>query len=125
MARKEEKRLDILWATAVKVCAGYRCERCGSPHTFGLESHHFFPRSLIGFALRWEIENGFCLCIRCHGLAKLQRAEFIIWAIRQRGRKWYNRLFELSKIIKGIIDRELKKKGLEAIIERGGLAWKK
>ena len=59
---KLRKKLDKLWSDRVKERAGYRCERC--PKTDYLNSHHIIGR--INLSLRWNLENGVCLCVGCH-----------------------------------------------------------
>ena len=56
-----DNELDILWSRRVKERAGYRCEFCNEK---GVESHHVFGR---GLAVRWDLNNGLCLCVRIDG----------------------------------------------------------
>jgi predicted restriction endonuclease len=56
------KKLDRLWAEAVKERAGHACERCGK--TTDLQAHHIASRRYIG--TRWSVDNGLCLCRACH-----------------------------------------------------------
>lgn len=71
------------------------CEKCHklSP----LNAHHFYSRSIR--AVRWDLENGFCLCVGCHTFsskfsAHKTPAEFVEWAIERRGEEWYDNLKE-------------------------------
>ena len=57
-----DKLLDYLWAIAVQIRAGHRCEKCGSK--FGLCSHHIFSRR--NKSVRWDLDDGICLCNKCH-----------------------------------------------------------
>ncbi len=81
---------DKLWSNAVKARAGNRCEVCGE--TNELASHHFFHR--WNKSVRYNIENGFCLCRKCHCKssefsAHLTPFAFGQWAIQQRGQDWF------------------------------------
>ena len=89
--------LDNLWSEIVKLKADNQCEYCHK--TEGLNSHHVFSRS--NYPLRWDMDNGVCLCALHHILgsfsahkAPLEFAEFIK---KLRGIDWYNRL--LAKAI--------------------------
>ncbi len=88
---------DLLWANLVKLKAGNICEYCGNPNT--LNSHHIFSRS--NMSLRWDINNGICLCALHHvlGLFSAHKAplEFAEWLKDKRGDEWYNSLKEKSK----------------------------
>lgn len=57
-----EKALDVLWAKAVKVKSGGRCELCFSSKA--TESHHVISRRHK--AVRWDVSNGVALCFECH-----------------------------------------------------------
>jgi len=56
------KKLDIAWSLAVKKRAGYKCEVCGKTDT--LNSHHIVGRR--NHTVRWELDNGVCLCVSHH-----------------------------------------------------------
>lgn len=62
--KADRKTCDTLWAKAVKLRAGNKCEfpNC---HKTDLQSHHIIPRSLSS-ALRYDLENGCCLCTGHH-----------------------------------------------------------
>ena len=63
------KNLDTAWSKAVKIKAGYKCEICGkTQHQCKLNSHHYVGR--VNRALRWELENGICLCVQHHKFGK-------------------------------------------------------
>ena len=99
--------LDNLWSRAVKLQAGNQCEYCGK--TSSLNSHHIFSRS--NYHMRWEIENGSCLCASHHILstfsahkAPLEFAEFFK---EKRGGVWYQSLLEEARQIKKFTIPEL------------------
>ena len=56
----------IAWAKAVKLRDGYVCQECGNTgkkryiHAHHVKSYHEFPK------LRYKIDNGITLCLKCH-----------------------------------------------------------
>jgi hypothetical protein len=99
--RKNLKSKDIAWSLEVKELAGNRCEYCGK--TEYLNSHHIFSRS--NRKLRWDTENGVCLCSG-HHLFSLFSAhksplEFAEWLKQKRGVRWYEKLRRKAK---GVIE---------------------
>ena len=85
------KKLDKAWSKKVREYG--MCEKCHkiSP----LNAHHFYSRSIR--CVRWDIQNGFCLCVGCHVFssnfsAHKTPAEFVEWAIEKRGEDWYEQL---------------------------------
>jgi len=85
--------LDKLWSKAVKILANNKCEFCGGEVT--LNSHHFYGRR--NYAVRWEVKNGFCLCVSHHKFSTQFSAhetpsKFTEWAKEKRGQKWYDKL---------------------------------
>ncbi len=61
--KKEGKERDPLWARQVKERAGWKCERCGD--TERLQAHHEIPIK-IDYTLIRDLDNGICLCRKCH-----------------------------------------------------------
>lgn len=87
MTKAQDKELMSLWASIVK--AKGKCEVCGK--TSYLNAHHFYSRS--DHKLRYDLNNGFCVCSGCHSLsskfsAHLTPADFYEWAVKTRGQKW-------------------------------------
>ena len=87
------KKLDNAWSAKVREYG--MCEYCHK--TSHLNAHHFYSRAIR--SVRWDIDNGFCLCAGCHVLsskfsAHKTPAEFVDWAIERRGREWYDDLRE-------------------------------
>lgn len=72
--------------------AGNRCEFCGS--TKRLNAHHIFSRS--NFTVRWDIDNGVCLCVSHHTFGNQSfhksPAEMLEWIREKRGEEWYEGL---------------------------------
>ena len=86
---------DSLWSKVVKAMAGHRCEKCGNPNT--LNSHHVFGR--VARSTRWVVENGVCLCAKCHKFSSIFSAHetpalFHIFILDKRGEQWFNKLRE-------------------------------
>jgi 5-methylcytosine-specific restriction endonuclease McrA len=110
------KTLDKLWSKKVRELAENKCEIC---RDYGkLQAHHIVPRSI--YAVRWDTNNGVCLCPDCHTKSVLSAHKNPIWfldTIRfKRGDLWWYLLLNdvFDKFIKWY-DRlpEIKKKLLE------------
>ena len=91
MKKSNITKLDKSWSEKVREYG--MCEKCHklSP----LNAHHFYSRSVR--SVRWDTDNGFCLCVGCHVFssnfsAHKTPAEFVEWAIDRRGDEWYNEL---------------------------------
>ena len=54
------KKLDAAWSLKVREFG--MCENCHK--TTRLNAHHFYSRSIR--SVRWDKDNGFCLCVGCH-----------------------------------------------------------
>ena len=84
--------LDKLWAELVRQRAMSKCEYCGK--TSPLNSHHLFSRS--NKSVRWDLENGMCLCVGHHafGVFSAHKApiEFSEWVKEKRGLEWFEKL---------------------------------
>jgi hypothetical protein len=99
------KKLDNAWASKIKEYG--MCESCRK--TTHLNAHHFYSRSIR--AVRWDIPNGFCLCVGCHVFsskfsAHKTPAEFVEWAIERRGLEWYEDLKERKNTTIKFIDAD-------------------
>ena len=91
MKRALIKKLDTAWSKRIKQSGS--CEVCSKNKP--LNAHHFYSRSIR--VVRWDIDNGFCLCVGCHVFsskfsAHKTPAEFVEWAIEKRGDDWYDDL---------------------------------
>ena len=87
-SQKQKLKLecDSLFKKAVLLRAGNKCEVCGS--TFGINAHHFIPRSLAGHLIHY-LPNGVCLCQNCHFAHHFKSDPTIIATIvKNRGQKW-------------------------------------
>ncbi|MCK4320968.1 hypothetical protein KAX08_00395 [candidate division WOR-3 bacterium] len=104
--RKLRDQLDKLWAEIIKKRADYRCEyrepanRC-KKMTY-LNTHHIFSRSNL--SVRWDLDNGVCLCSGHHTLnnnsAHKAPAEFIEWIKEMWGIEWYENLRKKANQVK-------------------------
>lgn len=87
--------LDTEWSKAVKDKADQVCEYCGK--TDRLQSHHVFTRSIK--AVRWNVDNGVCLCAGHHIFFAHKKPEaFRDWIIGKRGQEWFDNIKLLSRI---------------------------
>jgi hypothetical protein len=105
---KDIKKLDKLWSLIIKTRAGFICEYCGERSY--LNSHHIFSRS--NKTLRWDVDNGICLCAKHHMLGNFSAhkspIEFGEWIRKKRGEEWYQDLLTKShKISKNISEDEV------------------
>lgn len=64
------------WALNVKIRAGWCCETkgCGELERRMLEAHHIKPKEMFP-GLIYELDNGQCLCMRCHAEAHKDKPE--------------------------------------------------
>jgi hypothetical protein len=91
-----DKKLDLIWANTIKKKG--ECEYCGA--TTYLNAHHLFSRS--NRTLRWDLNNGICLCSSHHALnssfsAHKAPLEFHFWLIDYKGLDFINDLREAAK----------------------------
>lgn len=63
LRKKLIDRLDTLWSLAVR--ARYpKCVVCGGEKM--LTSHHCIVRKAQSLGVRWIVDNGVTMCVRCH-----------------------------------------------------------
>ena len=96
MTKKEiQKRCERLFKEIVCLRADCKCEVCGG--TKGITAHHFIPRSLSAY-LKYDLDNGVCLCQGCH-FAHHHKSEPKIHykVVEKRGGEWYNKLEKKRK----------------------------
>lgn len=117
MDKVSENLLDRLWSEAIKLLSGNKCQRCGSP--YNLHSHHIWSRRYKN--LRWDIQNGLCLCNNlghsCHYFAHNSPQEFSRWVEKEKGQEWVDRMilkknaivkpstFEIKLFLQALIDK--------------------
>ena len=100
------KALDEQWKIVMHQKG--RCEVCGK--TTRLNAHHFYSRSAL--STRWDLDNGFLLCVGCHVFsskfsAHKTPADFVEWAIESRGIDWYENLKAKHNTVVKFSDSEL------------------
>lgn len=107
--------LDTLWSEIIKLRAGNKCEYCGK--TTYLNSHHIFSRS--NMSVRWDLENGVCLCAGHHMLSNFSAhkspLEFAEWLRETRGEEWYTKLRKLAKSV--VYSKDMDKRGIKIQLE--------
>ncbi len=91
MKKKEIKKLDTLWSKLVKERAGHRCEVCGNS-AGRLNSHHIISKGVSPRALRWDLDNGICVCFRCHVWFHGNPVDSGRWLIEKKGKAWWDLL---------------------------------
>ncbi len=105
---KLKKALDKLWSEIVR--SGGECEFCGS--IAYLNAHHHYGRRAE--STRWDIDNGICLCPKCHVYSSVfsahqTPADFVKWIEKKRGKPWATRLRKKHSKIKSYTIEELEK----------------
>lgn len=105
MKRLLSKKLDTAWSKKIRQYGC--CEVCGK--TKPLNAHHFHGRRVR--STRWELDNGFCLCVGCHKYSTDLSAHetpacFTFWAIERRGQKWFDDLLIKKNTIVKFIDAD-------------------
>jgi hypothetical protein len=88
-AKGIDGKLDIAWSRLVKLEWGSKCAKCGKRSP--LNSHHIFSRS--NRSVRWDTDNGICLCVGCHTFSSKFSAhktptEFTYWLESIKGKEW-------------------------------------
>lgn len=91
-----DQQLLDLWSSKVKAI-GY-CEKCHkAKDQVQLHAHHIIPRKHK--PMRWEVENGICLCYNCHlNWAHKNALEFNEWIREKRGSEFIDKLLYRSKL---------------------------
>ena len=92
------KKCDILWSKLVR--ANGECVMCGKPGP--LNAHHIQGRTSL--AVRYNLENGLCLCVGCHFIAHHKQVTFSLWLQEYLGSGLLEKLHELDKPTYGKFD---------------------
>ena len=74
------------WSLAVKLRDNFTCQECGSQDRRELHAHHkkswtTHPR------LRYVLDNGETLCIKCHAKKRPKMKDFMLGKKRKKARK--------------------------------------
>jgi len=87
--KKWMKKLDNLWAKKIKERDKFTCQRCKSKSK-RLNACHFYSRN--NKTLRWDMDNGVCLCVGCHFWGHQNPAEFTEWFKSWVGKEVFEQL---------------------------------
>lgn len=88
----DKKALD-LWSRCVRL-RDNTCRGCNSDYR--LSAHHI--RSRTNLSTRYLLDNGICLCWKCHSLQKFQPEKFFDLVIEIIGDEKYQELKRKSQI---------------------------
>lgn len=93
MVRKASKKtmrnkLDKLWSQIIR--ARGECQRCGKPTN--LQAAHINSRRHL--AIRYDLDNGLCLCAGCHMWGHHSPTKFTFWLEDYLGRDLLEELHE-------------------------------
>jgi len=70
------------------------CEICFDK---AVQVHHYYPKGLYGH-LRYDLDNGISLCMKCHFFHHHRGDPSIMEAVlKSRGKRWLNRLSKKAK----------------------------
>jgi len=96
MKKFERNRRDREFSLLIR--SRGKCERCGNTQT--LQTAHVFSRRFL--RIRWNPDNAFCFCCRCHWWAHDNPPFFTEFAKTRLGPKRYQDLLDernnLSKL---------------------------
>lgn len=83
------------WSLAVKTRDGFKCQECPCTDRKDLHAHH--KKSWTTHPhLRFVLDNGITLCIRCHAKRHPEMKDFMLGKKRKKARK-LNKLIKLLK----------------------------
>lgn len=83
------------WSVAVKLRDRYTCQECGCTDRRDLQAHH--KKSWTTHPhLRFKMENGVTLCIKCHSNYHPEMKNFMLGKKRKKARR-INKLIKLLK----------------------------
>jgi predicted restriction endonuclease len=92
------KKCDDLWKKIILERHNYRCEICGG--NWHITAHHFYFKSKKGH-LRNDLDNGICLCGKCHASLHWKGQDQKLVEdkiIKIRGKKWREKLRKKAEI---------------------------
>ena len=90
--RKLRDECDDLWKQIILKRYDYVCELCGED--WRLTAHHYYFKGSVSH-LRYELDNGICLCGKCHASLHWKGNDQKLVEdkiVKLRGTKWINRL---------------------------------
>ena len=103
---KLKLKLNKVWSEKVR-SIGY-CEYCHSENF--LNAHHHYGKRAE--STRWDIDNGICLCPKCHVYSSVfsahqTPADFCKWIEKKRGKAWADRLRKKHNEVVKYTDEDL------------------
>tara|TARA_Y100000310_G_C20313507_1_gene637333 strand:- start:219 stop:644 length:426 start_codon:yes stop_codon:yes gene_type:complete len=94
--------MDSVFSRLIREASDWTCAKCHKKFTEGarnLHCSHFFGRRAVN--TRWDPDNVFAHCFRCHQFLGENPAIFTEWAQDARGAEWYeDMLFEHNRTLK-------------------------
>ena len=92
--------MDVKWARVIKIRDNFTCRVCGRFGKDGvgykMESAHIMGRGHK--STRWLLENGICLCFRCHRESHQDPLVWADWCQKNLGKELCQRLRTLSNV---------------------------
>ena len=77
-------KCDMVWYQILMMRHPY-CESCGKPSS---QIHHYWHKGSYGH-LRYDLDNGIGLCMKCHSVLHFRDAKTIeSLIVEKRGKKW-------------------------------------
>ncbi len=83
------------WSLAVRVRDNFTCQECGSIVRKDLQAHHIKPWTTHP-RLRFDVDNGKTLCVKCHTEYHPEMKNFMLGKKRKKARS-LNKLIKLLK----------------------------
>lgn len=99
--KKWTEKLDKLFSEKIRARDG-RCLRCGRKKY--LHAHHIISRSHR--SLRWDLQNGICLCFSCHNWWHYNPIEAAEWVKETIGEERYRYLLSKREEYVGLMTEE-------------------
>lgn len=106
-----DAKLDTIFSKLVRNKAEWRCERCDdgyAVHAENLHCSHFMGRRYRG--TRWDFENAFAHCMKCHHYFSMNPVEFRRWALKAMGQEKFDRVRIKAETVTKLTDAD--KEGL-------------
>jgi hypothetical protein len=91
--RKLEQKCLVLWSQCVRA-RDMTCKQCNSDYK--LSAHHI--RSCTNLSTRYLLDNGICLCWKCHSLQKWNPEKFQDMVLEIIGDEKYQELKRKSQM---------------------------
>ena len=91
--KRLRSKADKLWYQACIKQHGDKCELCGKPAG---KAHHFFPKGQYAH-LRYDLDNGICLCLGCHYRLHFSDISLEAEIVRVRKSRWYSNLHDKAQ----------------------------